>query len=354
MRGFITVMLVWAGAAHADQCRPGGTVEYPLAEILRYEAIGYSVDNTRSATSEGIEIGFDYATGYPPILAKRSAALPPALADLPYLVLLGGQLDYPNPMDTLTYMPESIVLPQIVVALERQGLTEAADAARVPLSIYPDDWEAALSSRQEDISADGSPWSGGPHGETLMAASEVLHRLTPEIRAATLALIASDPAVAAQYEALRQEAGTDLQITYLMNVLWFDCLGDWWTPDEADAAFADMGKTQSDLLILHEFLTESHHDSTYQYFYNPSGTMAPQLADLLDRLGLPDHAAGIRQGMAVFPTPYPRDTDARRAVMAGFTEAQDEALYALTGWADDGLIWELMARVANDAGLMPR
>jgi hypothetical protein len=119
-------------------------------------------------------------------------------------------------------------------------------------------------------------------------------------------------------------------------------------------AFAGMARTQRDILLLHFFLAESFNGSTHQYFYNSSGTMAPQLADLLDRIGLPDHAAGIRHGMSMFPGPYPRDTDARREVMLKFTEAQDEALYQLTVWADDGKVSEAMQRLVTEAGLMPQ
>ena len=44
--------------------------------------------------------------------------------------------------------------------------------------------------------------------------------------------------------------------------------------------------------------------------------------------------------------------------MAGFTTAQDDALYDLTGWADDGRIHDLMITrmitCARDAGILPQ
>ena len=56
----------------------------------------------------------------------------------------------------------------------------------------------------------------------------------------------------------------------------------------------------------------------------------------------------------MFPVPYPRDTEARRAVMAGFTKAEDDALYDLNVWADDGIILDEMTLLARETGLMPR
>jgi hypothetical protein len=350
----MVVVVLSPGMAGANPCAPGAVVDYPLTEVLNDEASGYHVEAIIRGPVDGSAEVYGYADQYPKVLAERSAALPPALADLPYLIVLGAQVEFADPLQMLTYTPESTVLPQVVAALDRQGLTEAAKAAQVPLEVFPG-WDGGLSKRLEEARTSGSGWPDGARGILMRVAADALHRMAPEIQAATLDLLASDPKVAAEYEVLRVAVKDDRRVQYLIEQLMVQCMGNWgWTPTEMDAAFARLAPPQRDLMLMHLFLSESFNGSTHQYFFNSSGTMAPQLAETLDRLGLPDHAAGVREGMAIFPAPYPRDTDARRDVMADFTEVEDEALYQLTIWADDGLILDAMNRLARDAGVMPR
>ncbi|NJM82304.1 MAG: DMP19 family protein [Tabrizicola sp.] len=353
----IVVALGVAGGALAEPCGPGATLDYPLQTVLNIEAQGYvvtaimTVDSDAFATAEEVMSALSsHWPAYLQALEAREAELPAALADLPYLIALGEVLAPPvDPFHVLAYGVQSAALPRMIEVAERRGLAEEAELLRLPMLAFPD-WEEGPDARFRQSNSDDPDhrqWA------TDLAVN-ALSRAAPRVLAATEALIASDPAIAAEYEARRQATDAETRIQYLTHRLIVECLADWWTPDEADAAFAAMGQAQQDILLLHFFLAESYNGSAHQYFYNSSGTMAPQLVALLDRIGLPDHAAGIRQGMAVFPSPYPRDTDARREVMAGFTAADDDALYALTIWADDGEILTAMARIAEAAGLMPR
>ncbi|MFN4191666.1 MAG: DUF4375 domain-containing protein [Tabrizicola sp.] len=351
----IVVALVVAGPANAGPCAPGATVDYPLSAVLADEAIGYWVEAVRrtdilSNPDLLPERSLRRAADYPVMMQEKTAALPTPLADLPYLILLAGQARYPDPLYGLTYTEESTVLPEIIAVAERQGLTDVANALRVPMTLYPD-WSAGPEARSQILLAQGLK---GLAGSAMRTAAALLHAAAPRIEARAMDLIASDAGLAASYEARRQAVDAERRVEYLLGRLISDCLAEWWTPDEADAAFAGMGQAQADILLLHFFLAESWNGSTHQYLWNSSGTMAPQLAALLDRIGLPDHAAGVRQGMAVFPAPYPRDTDVRREIMATFSEAQNDTLYAVTVWADDGMILEAMARLAEESGLMPR
>lgn len=354
LRGFLVGAVVGAaltGPVVASPCDPGARLDYPLSAVLRDEATQYTID---AIMAEDVPPDADpilpYATAYRSGLAERAAALPPGLSDLPYLIALSDVASYPDPIYSLAFSAQSTVLPEMIAAADRHGLSEEARLLRVPLAAFPD-WDAGPSARSAALEGDGL----GPMTEWAMdRASRSLHAAAPRITAATEALIAGDPKLAAEYETRRQSVTPERRVDHLVEQLVAECLADWWTPEEADAAFAEMAQPQSDILILFFFLAESFNGSTHQYFYNSSGTMALQLADLLDRIGLPDHAAGIRTGMAMFPAPYPRDTDARRAVMAGFTEAEDEELYALTVWADDGKVSAAMVQLAKDAGLMPQ
>lgn len=358
MRNVLAVVMIMGSTStlSANICGPGARIDFPVTEIFRDEEAGYHLDAMGRSPSDGSGFGglSTYARFYPQVLAERSAALPPELADLPYLAVLSTQLSFGDPLQMLTYTPQSTVLPQIVAALERLGLTEAAEAARVPLEVFPG-WEDGLTARLEEVGRLGSSELGGARGERMRHGAERLRALGPEIAAAVEDLLGKDPTIAADYERRRLAVGDDRRIEYLVTRVVAECMaGSGWTPDEKDAAFARLAEPQRDLVLMYVFLLESYNGSIHQYFYNSSGTMAPQLAETLDRLGLPDHAAGIRKGMAVFPAPYPRDTEARRSVMAGFTEDEHEALYQLTYLADDGRILERMTKLARDTGLMPR
>lgn len=350
----VMVALGLAGPVHADICGPGARLDYPMSEVLALEAKGYLTTAIMATDFDTVDplAHVPYAAAYGTAVAARSTDLPPALADLPYLIVLTGLAEHPDPIYSLTYMAESVILPRMIEAAERQGLGPEAALLRAPMLIFPD-WEAGPDARYRAVEAVGHEFPG-LKGQALRLASDSLRRSAPRIRMATEALMASDPKVAAEYAARRQATDAETRVQYLAFRLIVDCLADWWTPEEADAAFAGMAQPQADVLLLHFFLAESFNGSTHQYFYNSSGTMAPQLAALLDRIGLPDHAAGIRAGMAIFPAPYPRDTDARREVMLGFTEAQDDALYQLTVWADDGKVSDALQRLASEAGLMPQ
>ena len=350
LRGFL-VGVTLAGPVAASPCDPGARLDYPLVAVLQDEATQYTVD---AIVADDVPPDADpllpYATDYRLGLAKRAAALPPDLSDLPYLIALADVAGYPDPLYSLAFAAQSTVLPEMIAAAERHGLAAEAKLLRVPMAAFPN-WDAGPSARSATLGGGGigimSEWA-------MDRASRSLNAAAPRISAAVEALIAGDPRLAADYEAQRQSVTPERRVDHLVERLVAECLANWWTPEEADAAFAGMAPAQSDILILFFFLAESYNGSTHQYFFNSSGTMAPQLADLLDRIGLPDHAAGIREGMALFPAPYPRDTDARRDVMAGFSEAKDEALYALTVWADDGQVSAAMQRLATEAGLMPQ
>jgi Domain of unknown function (DUF4375) len=354
----IVVALGLAGPGMADICGPGARVDYPLSAVLELEAQAYSTTAIMNTDFDALAPVEDAMTSfaaqwpaYVEALAARSAELPVALADLPYLIVLNEALLYPDPFYSLTYLEQSAVLPRIIEAAERQGLSDVAKLLRLPMIEFPN-WQEGPDARNQQSNTRIS----GPRRWAMQLAAASLHQAAPDILAAAETLIASDPVVAAEYEARRRATDDGARLSYLTYRLLEECEGilNWWSPDEADLAFDALAGPQRDILLLHFFLAESFNGSSHQYFFNSSGTMAPQLAEALDRHGLPSHARAVRAGMAAFPGDYPRDTDARRDVMAGFTGAQDDLLYALTVWADDGLIDTAMVGIANRAGLMPR
>lgn len=347
----VAMILGLAGPAVGSPCGPGARLDFPMSELFRADAAEYLFE---AISAEGVPPDPDpvlpYGTAYRLTLEARAAALPAQVADLPYLIALSELAAFPDPLRSLAVMAQSTVVPELAAAADRNGLAAEAALLRRVTSLFPD-WDAGPVARSAAM-RDGL--LSAPAERALDAGARALNAATPRILAASEALIARDPQMAATYRARLASASTERRMEYLVHRLTRDCLTDWWTPGEADAAFAGMAGPQADILLLAGFLFESYNGSVHQYFYNSSGTMAPQLAGLLDRIGLPDHAGAVRAGMAVFPGPYPRDTDARRALMERFTVAEDDALYALTVWADDGMISAAAVRLAEEAGLMPR
>ncbi|MGL4238642.1 DMP19 family protein [Tabrizicola sp.] len=351
----LVVVMAAAGMAEAGPCEPGAEVDYPLAWVLDMEAREYASSAILNSDLEMSDLA-DPAHHWPAYLAaleKRSAELPAALADLPYLIVLSDVLDHLAPLSTLTFSQESAAMLRMAEALERQGLKAEAALLRTPMAVFPD-WDAGPVARSRGLGSAGWP-PPGEIGEAINRAQESLKLAAPQIRAKTEALIANDVAVVAAYEAQRMKTDPETRLIYLSHLLRIECLpASWRTPEELDRAFAAMPRPQADILLLDFFLTDSDNSSMYDYFFNSTGGMAPQIAEVLDRIGLPDHAAGIRQGIAIFPEPYPRDIEARRDIMLSFTQAETGALRALNVWAYDGHVYAALLRLVEEAGLMPR
>lgn len=90
-----------------------------------------------------------------------------------------------------------------------------------------------------------------------------------------------------------------------------------------------------------------------QYFYNDSGSLAPNDVVALRDLGLPVQAAAIERGMAMFPHPYPTDTTERRKVLDG-DGGLDDRLDTLTDVVGTDGLRPAMIAYAVDRHLLPR
>lgn len=343
-------------AARSDICARGARIEtLPLSYALAAEAMEWRVEAYGRVDWSNPDGKDDlmFAPEARPLrdlMAEESAALPASARDLPYLILLASLEDYPEAaLDGLTIGGESEMAARLLDAMDRNGLDIEAGLLRQAVGLFPD-WGDSPRDRSNAVYPAGDGES--PLRQALWKLAEDWPRGHRAEEAAT-ALIAAHPALAAEYQERLKAASDQDRLAWLTARLWSECLQGWWLPDEADRAFFSTGSAQTALLLMESFLAESLNGSAHQYFSNSSGTMAPHLARVLDLRGLPDHAAAIRSGMALFPAPYPRDTDQRRGVMDGFSEAQNKALEDLTRWADDGVIEAEMIELAREAGLLP-
>ena len=70
-----------------------------------------------------------------------------------------------------------------------------------------------------------------------------------------------------------------------------------------------------------------------QFFWNPTGVLAPEAVEGFREIGLPQVAALIESAMALLGPPYPRDRVARKVrlsqVPRGALDALDETFFAL-------------------------
>lgn len=66
-----------------------------------------------------------------------------------------------------------------------------------------------------------------------------------------------------------------------------------------------------DLVATHWILTEVYNGGFLQFFLNPTGILAPEAAEGFDRMGLTDASKLVREAMAFFGSPYPREQEER-------------------------------------------
>lgn len=289
------------------------------------------------------------------VFADRAAALPPSLRDLPYLLLLVEAETYPDSaLFILTHGAESHMVARILDAMDRAGLKAEAALLREAVGLYPD-WGSHPADRAAQLFAQ----SGAVADQALFdALTDLSFRWPPPTggaAAAVEALIAADPATARDYVERLAVLTPEQRLEWLMRRLWGECLGYYDTPEQADAAFFRGGSVQGALLVMDVFrLDMDDYDGAIDlWFYGYGATMAPQLATLLDRRGLAAEAAALREAMAVFGKPYPRDTWTRQGLIDQMTGPEIEALNIIGARIDTARITAEMLIMARDAGLLP-
>jgi hypothetical protein len=353
----IMVSVMLALPTSADPCKAGAKFTFPMTEVIKNEAIKLSVVQFAAVPTDEADFMAFLEDGAAQAKAYREAMLA-EVADLDLVerdVLLLGLLAWEAQGDFavlgLTSNKQAGMFDDWLAVLDRRGLTEHAQVFREAKALYPV-WG-------EDPQARFNQWSDGYGneldpvlGDRLRELSARLHAAEPSLLEAAKKLAITQPALKARYQEEAFATHAYSLLTYLSQSI-AHCAGNWWESADPDANLALIPQAHADLIVTEIFVAESLNGSAHQFFFNSSGALAPNVRDALLRMGLPDHAAAIERGMAVYPAPYPRDTEARRAVMSGFTEAQDNQLYDLTGFADDGMIFDATVKLAKSAGMWP-
>jgi Domain of unknown function (DUF4375) len=70
-----------------------------------------------------------------------------------------------------------------------------------------------------------------------------------------------------------------------------------------------------DLYSAHWCQSEVNNGGFYQFFSNTTGLLAPEAVAAFQAIGLVEWAALLREAMAYFPTPYPRERGVRLGLL---------------------------------------
>ncbi|CAO4164940.1 DUF4375 domain-containing protein [Methylorubrum aminovorans] len=249
-------------------------------------------------------------------------------------------------------LSDSVFLEDALQALDAEGLAAHAALLREGAALFGPDYGGSQARRY-------ARWSDG-HGEIRDAALDAaLDRLSERFRALprlldeAVARIARAPDLTALYEPLRSDADDDDRLAYLTGGLW-TCLNHYDAPAAVAARLAALPTAHARIIAVRIFEAEMLNGSVHQAFFNSSGVLAPDVVEALKAMNLPKHAAAVERGIAMFPKPYPRDTEARRAFMGRQDKAFDTALGDLTGDVDDGAMHAAMIATARAADILPK
>lgn len=339
-----------------DACQERAKLRYPVEEVLLQEAAELSAQEYMRVDWDALAAKGAFepdGVAYRAVVREALEGWDQPEADMRLLALLAHETRYGGDvMVQLTTASPSAAFDLFRDMLDRQGLEGQARAMRMARAGF-DPWDGTPQARR-------GQWTDGLGTITdeellalLKASSRAYLAAEPEVMERALELMASDPLLAARYAAAREAASDEARLSYMIAQVWACAEPGWWTPEEAEAALGKLPRAQRDLVVLNIYLGEAFNGSVHQFFSNSSGLLAPELAEILERGALPDHAESIRRGMAEFTAPYPVETKARREQMQGFSPAQDAALEALTAYADDGEVLQLMGRIGREAGLWP-
>ena len=351
MRATLTLFLLiitLASRAQAADCPRPGDVIFPLGEVIE---------------KAGLSLEFDFTDKtYPPYGSPEHVAQirRHVLANLEGKsqaerdAMMLGRLSWSTigtiPLLGITVFTDAGQFDDYLDVLTRHDLTQHATALHLVKSSFPN-WHRSAADRYKQ-------WNDPDGGinpvldHVLRTQSAAFKAAQPPLLKAAENILKTDPSYDS-YLAQREGADDWRKHTHLMSEIGA-CLARYATPSEADAALSEIDPLLADFHVVDMFLLEALNGGMHQYIYNSTGMMAPQLADIMTRWELPEQAKAVQDTMALFPTPYPRDTQKRREIMLKFDEPTDDAANAATWISDDPEIWEAVKTRAMEAGYWPR
>ena len=172
----------------------------------------------------------------------------------------------------------------------------------------------------------------------------------PEIWGEIEAFVRRVPALTAWAEEARAAISDEERVHWLAGELAVA------GPERMVETMRDWPRPYRLIYLIDTFNDEMLNGSVHQFFFNSSGSLAPEVVAALREAGLAKHADAVQRGIDLFRAPYPTDTERRRDLYFRHEETTpfDEALTALTGDVDDGAILDAMIALAKRDGVLPR
>ncbi len=90
-------------------------------------------------------------------------------------------------------------------------------------------------------------------------------------------------------------------------------------PQEYERALRQISPEQAHLLGVYWLHCEVCNGGFHQFFWNPTGIVAPEAALGLRALGLGDFAALVEEALTFWGTPYPRECSRRQQILDAIT-----------------------------------
>ncbi len=316
---------------------------FPLSAIIddatRGDHVGLVVDESRTAA--------------------QIAARPADLRRLAWLAELAHGWGRDGLHTFFFVSPGADFAPEIEQALAESGLTQQAAVFARAIALWGDPYPRNKAVREKPF-AWSQPGRKVDQYTTIPndpnAFDRALFALSAEFGSlddywqAVAGTVERSPALSAWADAKRAAVPDSSRLDWLTTRLAVA------GPDEMGSVMRNWPRPYQILYLLDLFNGEMLNGSVHQFFFNSSGALAPEVVAALEEAGLPKHAAAVQRGIDMFRSPYPRNTEQRRAQyfrQSGITPF-DDALNGLTGAVDDGAIGPAMISLAKRQNVMPR
>ncbi|MDO5606603.1 MAG: hypothetical protein Q4G25_15730 [Paracoccus sp. (in: a-proteobacteria)] len=373
---------LWAFAAlplplSANICAEGMVLEYPISAViaaegravLDFDLAGFEATMVANAIRYGgsdqeiADIRADFNEVYDKKDARRAflADEPQPRRDAMLLSALDqGLADDISPLLYFTTRVHPDLVTAYQEALDRQGLAGIADLTRRAMGMFGDqpDHVARHLSLLE-----GDGFLINPLAKRAFALLE--QQLAPQrhlIAERAEALFMTDPALRAEIETKHHEADARTRLDWAVKEIR-PCITDWdgklrWDQPE----YGENGWVQHDLAWLDQVLQKvaMPGGNLELLFRDPAGGVIWEITDLLEYLGLDEHAAALDQAMALFPDDtalfsgtHWQGVSARSQAMDAFDDARMARLAELSEVFKDGAVERAMIELAISSGFMP-
>ena len=370
--GFAIVLGAWLTSAVPSLaelpaiCQRGATAQpIPLDFLLRQDALTYS----QTVWSRMDTTPFDPAADAPPedyvrsavlaeaiewpgALADAAAILPAKAHDLPWLLMLAEvENEMQGPVTTLLTQSRSILLPDLLPMMDRNGMTAQAAILREAMALFPK-WELNPAERVLMLYGPDGEMKDQASFNRILQLDDAYPRDGAALTAAR-ALIDSTPELKDTYQARLDALDNDARLEHLLESLRRECVPDWvYEEPEIERTYLSIGSPQAALLMMDDLAQQFQVEGTAAYWiYDSGAVIAPHLLRVLRLRGNDRVAEGLQKMLVEFPTPFP-DVEKRITLVSDFPPETWERLDTAFPHDSFALLRADMLTLAVESGLL--